>query len=418
MKNAFPGQFANKPEKIKALWDDGLIALDANVLLDLYRYSDSTRAALINVLELLKDRVWISNQVAKEYFSNRLKVIGDQAKLYDVAITELVKLKAGFENQKQHPFIGVDALDGFVASFDRVVEELKVNKEIHDGRIYEDDIKSKLGDLFDARVGAGYSVEKLELLVVEGAARYQQKIPPGFKDVSKGGDATSLAERCAPYGDYIGWLQLMEKSKESGEGVIYVTGDNKEDWWLRQSGKTVGPLPELIEEFIGVTGNDFYMYQPDRFLEFANSFLNQEASPEAVEEIRETRLDDFVTIAKGQISESFVVQSDGSRGLGLIYTHEGISHALSEPILNGEMGVDGCKAYISNLNFRMDIAKSGVERKFRELDMMKLGVDLGRNTTEREIFDEIRELEKTVKKISNMIAVANDYLSGLAPGGV
>ena len=94
MRNSFPGQFANDPERLQELWGVALIALDANVLLNLYRYSDSTRAALINVLELLKDRVWITNQVAKEYFSNRLKVIGDHAKLYDGSIAELEKLRS------------------------------------------------------------------------------------------------------------------------------------------------------------------------------------------------------------------------------------------------------------------------------------------------------------------------------------
>ncbi|WP_417693758.1 PIN-like domain-containing protein [Pseudomonas sp.] len=417
MKNSFPGQFSNKPDKIKALWENGLIALDANVLLDLYRYSDSTRAALINVLELLKERIWISNQVAKEYFSNRLKVIGDQAKLYDSAISELGKLKAGFENQKQHPFIGVEALDGFVASFDKVVDELKINKEIHDGRIYEDDIKNKLGDIFDGRVGAGYEVGKLEEIVVEGAVRFQNKVPPGFKDAAKGGDGVSLSDRCAPYGDYIGWLQLMEKSKESGLGVIYVTGDNKEDWWLKQSGKTIGPLPELVEEFVGVTDNLFYMYQPDRFLEYANGFLQQEASPDAVEEIRDTRVEEVIYFPKKHLGTGHGTKQDGIRGVDVMFPVDSLPHYTFDSLFDSGLGVEGCKAYISNLNFRMDIVKSGLDRRFRELDMIKMGVDIGRETTDIEIYKEMMDLEKAVGKFKSMIVVANHYLATLGSDG-
>ena len=415
MKNSFPGQFSNKPDKIKELWDNGIIALDANVILDLYRYSDSTRAALLNVLELLKERVWISHQVAKEYFSNRLKVIGDQAKLYDSAISELGKLKAGFENQKQHPFIGVEALQGFVESFDRVVEELKVNKGMHDGRIYEDDIKDKLGELFEGRVGTGYEAERLESLILAGAVRYQHKVPPGFKDASKGSEDGSLSDRCAPYGDYIGWVQLMEKSKASGVGVIYVTGDNKEDWWLKQSGKTVGPLPALVEEFISETNNSFYMYQPDRFLEFANSFLHQEASPEAVEEIRETRSEDLISLSKTKGLANNVLRQDGDSDLDDIFAGDGISdYFLEQPFKSG-LSVEGCKAYISNLSFRMDLAKSALDRRVRELDMMRMGVDHGRKVTDVEIYEEMKALQRVVNKFQDKISVVNSYLAVISP---
>ncbi|MBF6033081.1 DUF4935 domain-containing protein [Pseudomonas sp. P155] len=413
MRSLFPGQFANEPEKLKGLWEGGIIALDANVLLDLYRYSDSTRAALINVLELLKDRIWVSNQVAKEYFSNRLKLIGDQAKLYDGAIADLVKLKSGFENQKQHPFIGAQALEGFVDSFCKVVDELKVNKEIHDRRIYEDDIKDKLADLFEGRVGEGYEVERLEDIVTEGIARYQQKIPPGFKDAAKGGDGVTLSDRCAPYGDYIGWLQLIEKSKEEGVGVIYVTGDVKEDWWLKQSGKTVGPLPELIEEFILKTSNSFYMYQPDRFLEYANGFLHQEASPEAVEEIRETRLEETIS---NSVAESFVNKSINrtiSRALNNLYRGDDAGGVPEEPSFYHGLTESECKAYIANLSFRRDLAKSSLDRRYRDLDLINLGGDVGRDVSEADVFEEVRSIEQNIKVLNSRLAIANNYLAAL-----
>ncbi|SPO61536.1 protein of unknown function [Pseudomonas inefficax] len=101
-----------------------------------------------------------------------------------------------------------------------------------------------------------------------------------------------MEDRLLPYGDYIGWLQLLEKSRTDGLDVIYVTGDNKEDWWLRLNGKTLGPLPALVEEFISVTSQRFYMYLPDRFLERAGEFLDQKVSAQAMEEVREARRDD------------------------------------------------------------------------------------------------------------------------------
>ena len=411
MRNSFPGQFANDPERLQELWGVALIALDANVLLNLYRYSDSTRAALINVLELLKDRVWITNQVAKEYFSNRLKVIGDQAKLYDGSIAELEKLRSGFENQKQHPFIGSETLAGFVESFDRVVDELKVNKEIHDRRIYEDDIKDKLGDLFEGRVGAGYEVARLEEIIIEGTSRYKQKTPPGFKDSSKGGDGVSLSDRCAPSGDYIGWLQLMDKSKDQEIGVIYVTGDVKEDWWLKQSGKTIGPLPELIEEFMSVTSNSFYMYQPDRFLEYANSFLHQEASPDAVQEIREVRLEEDVSNSVTENLVDTVIKKKVARAMGSMYRGDDIGVAIDPSSDVEALGQGEYKAYISNLAFRRDLAKSNLDRRMRELDMINLGVNPGRDVSQDDIFEEMREIEQNIKSLNHRLTIARNALA-------
>ena len=411
MRNSFPGQVANDPERLQELWGVALIALDANVLLNLYRYSDSTRAALINVLELLKDRVWITNQVAKEYFSNRLKVIGDQAKLYDGSIAELEKLRSGFENQKQHPFIGSETLAGFVESFDKVVDELKLNKEIHDRRIYEDDIKDKLGDLFEGRVGASYEVARLEEIIIEGASRYKQKIPPGFKDSSKGGDGVSLSDRCAPYGDYIGWLQLMDKSKDQEIGIIYVTGDVKEDWWLKQSGKTIGPLPELIEEFMSVTSNSFYMYQPDRFLEYANSFLHQEASPDAVQEIREVRLEEDVSNSVTENLVDTVIKKKVARAMGGMYRGDDIGVAIDPSSDVEALGQSEYKAYVSNLTFRRDLAKSNLDRRMRELDMINLGVHSGRNVSQDDIFEEMRGIEQDIKSLNHRLSIARNALA-------
>ncbi|MFF7108146.1 PIN-like domain-containing protein [Pseudomonas sichuanensis] len=288
MKSSFPGHFASEPSGLKRLWEDSLIVMDANVLLSLYRYSDSTRSEFLEVFKKLNDRLWITHQVGKEYLRNRLKVISDQAKTYDAAIQGLNDLRGNFENPKQHPFVSADVLGNCIKSFELIVGELRSNKERHDAKINDDDIKLRLSEIFDGKVGEPYSDERLEEIIVQGSVRYAEGIPPGFKDASKnvGG---SLEQRLAPFGDYIVWLQILDKAKSDKRSVIFVTGDNKEDWWLKQSGRTVGPLPELVSEFVNFTDQKFYMYLPDRFLEHAADFLKQEVPTQAVEEVRESR---------------------------------------------------------------------------------------------------------------------------------
>ena len=48
-----------------------LVVLDANVFLDLYRYSEQTRRDLFAVMERLGDRLWVPRQVLVEFWRNR-----------------------------------------------------------------------------------------------------------------------------------------------------------------------------------------------------------------------------------------------------------------------------------------------------------------------------------------------------------
>lgn len=294
MKKQFPGYFANGAKDLEQLWGECLFILDANVLLSLYRYSDSTRSDLLSVFTSLADRLWVPHQVAQEYLINRLAVIGDQVKTYDETVKKADVLKKLLENVNQHPFVSSQTLSECNNVFEKIVAELNASKKVHDSRISSDEIKDQLEVLLDERVGEGYSREELEAVLVKGKVRYDEKVPPGFRDAKKGGDSPLFFDRCKPYGDYIVWLQMIAKAKEIDKPVIFVTGDVKEDWWVEANGKTVGPQPQLINEFREQTGRAFYMYTPDKFLERASAFLHREPSKGSVEEIRDVREDEIV----------------------------------------------------------------------------------------------------------------------------
>jgi hypothetical protein len=292
MKNEFPGFFANGVSDIEKLWDECIFVLDANVLLSLYRYSDSTRSELLQVFDALADRLWIPNQVAYEYLNNRLTVIGEQSKIYDDAIKKIEALRKSLENNNQHPFVSKDTLSASIGIFEKLIAELNENKSIHEKRINNDEIKDQLEQLLADKVGKTFTKEKTEEIIAKGKARYEEKIPPGYCDIKKGGNSTLFLDICKPYGDYIVWLQLIDKSKADEKPIIFITGDVKEDWWLLFNGKTIGPQPQLVEEFLSLTEKSFYMYPPDRFLERANMYLQQETSQQAVNEIRDIRFEE------------------------------------------------------------------------------------------------------------------------------
>lgn len=306
MKKTFPGHFASDPADLKHLWEDSLIVLDANVLLSLYRYSDGTKNEFLDVFEKLKARLWLPHQFAKEYLKNRLKVISDQAKSYDAAIQGLEDLRDKFKNPKQHPFVSSEVLEDCNNSFDLIVGELRANKQRHDHKLNDDDIKVSVNRIFEGKVGSPYTETQLVELIDAGALRYANKVPPGFKDANPKSGGVTFEEKLAPYGDYIGWKQVLEKAATDQCNVIFVTGDTKEDWWLEQSGRTIGPHPALIDEFVEITSHKFYMYSPDGFLEHASGYLKQDVSPQAMEEARQVRNEDLSADSVSDYKSSFL----------------------------------------------------------------------------------------------------------------
>ncbi|WP_137822155.1 PIN-like domain-containing protein [Pseudomonas sp. D(2018)] len=374
MRSMFPGYFASESVDFSTLWDECLFVLDANILLNLYRYSDATRSALVDVLEAYGDRLWVPNRAAEEFLNNRLDVIDQQKKKYDSTISDVERLRRELDNSRQHPFVSMEVLSQCYAAFDALVGELSINREVHSERVVDDDIKSLIVKLLDGKVGEPYEKSVLEQILEEGAARYKQKIPPGYSDFKvKSGDAEVFSERCRPFGDLIVWKQIIGKAKAESRAVVLITDDGKEDWWQRFQGKTIGPRPELMEEFAREVGRDFYMYHPDRFLTLANGYLKREASVDAVQEIEEVRSQNLMVDSSVPLDESgwvggnFVRDSRGldeklaelerarrSLWVSLAFMKDNYREATSELNLKGP--VVGSEEYYSQLAERESFA--------------------------------------------------------------
>jgi hypothetical protein len=289
MKDLFPGHFNESEEKLQQLWGSCIFVFDANIILNFYRYSDATRDEFFEFLKKIKNRIWLPHRAAEEYLNNRLSVIYQQECSYDDTVKSINSLKSDLDNARQHPFVSQEAFNEAKKVFKLLCKELSENKQVHTARISNDEIQESISLIFENKVGQPYSEEKLKKMITDGEERYKQKIPPGFKDEAKSGDSEVFTEICRKYGDLIVWNQIIDNSIATKKGVVLVTDDKKEDWWEKFKGKTIGPRPELVKEFKDKTGNNFHMYQADRFLEFARKFLNEQISNEIVKEIREVR---------------------------------------------------------------------------------------------------------------------------------
>jgi hypothetical protein len=65
----------------------------------------------------------------------------------------------------------------------------------------------------------------------------------------------------------------------------------KEDWWLKLDSngeKTIGPRPELIEQIQRETDIQvFYMYNSERFMRYAQEFLNVQLKKDSLGQVRQ-----------------------------------------------------------------------------------------------------------------------------------
>lgn len=282
----FKGYYRAKDDAIRKIWKDGQIVVDANVLLDLYRYSDEARDAFLQLLTNHITRVWLPHQAAEEYFRNRPNVINEQSKSYDTTINNISELHDSFNQKNRHPFLTSELLIEVETLFGRLNEQLEKAKKSHINRLNNDEIQQKITDIFGKKVGSPFTSEILKSLFEEGKARYQSQIPPGYEDAEKCNNEKDLVGQQRRYGDLIMWKQIIAYAKDNETSVILITEDNKKDWWLKEAGRTLSARPELIKEFHDETGQEIQIYRTESFLYNATDYLSENVSPDVIEEIK------------------------------------------------------------------------------------------------------------------------------------
>lgn len=369
MKDLFPGYFYDASEIYAEVWGDGIIVPDANVLLNMYRYSDDTRREFLTVLTELREMLWVPNQVAFEFLKNRLIVINEQAESYGKSLASVSTLLGGFKKSTHHPVVSVEAIANLKLACEAVEKELNDNRQACLDLVSKDSIKLEIGNLFLSKTGAVYSEERLRQLVTDGATRYERKVPPGYKDADKKSDASDHIG-LAPYGDLIIWNQLLDYAREHSKNVIFITGDSKEDWWLRSNGMMITPRPELVEEFKSVTGKNIILYSPERFIEHYNKRSGSEA-----EKVSESAYAEVVEVSsvdrlKNHIEMSPITESMYFKGSKETYDRY---YDINKKRDELRSRLDECNKLQEDLLIKRDyfVSKSNKAREFGELNMDK-----------------------------------------------
>lgn len=281
--------------EVDGLLKSALIAVDTNVLLNLYRYSDQTTDDMLDALEKVADRLFIPNQVMAEFWRNREKVIRELGTETQSTTKSLQKncksTKDAISRWANGLGLGEDETAELWNDIEEFYEDLlgkvtgNYNSTTKSANTNVDEILSRLEKVLDGTVGDPYSPERFKAVAQEGNRRAEEQIPPGYKDYGK----IDSGRQEGAAGDYIVWTQLMAEAGDKGLDLVFVTGDLKEDWWHRGgNGELLGARRELLKEFRDHTDHRLHLMEPTELLRNPQVF-GVESTSKALAEVARTQ---------------------------------------------------------------------------------------------------------------------------------
>jgi PIN like domain len=285
--DGFEGYRTPTAEDYRRVFSEGMVVTDANVLLNLYRYTDQARDDLLSVLERLGDQLWVPHQVLVEFWRNRDAVLrdprdtGKTAQEMSEARDRAVATFRAWANRVSLPAERLTSLAAALTNgFDVVIDGVdgfSDTSAIDSARNTDKDaVLKRLETILDGRVGGRLDDVVYSKAVEEGLRRVDSGEPPGYMDKKK--DDSGAA------GDYLVWEQvLIEAERRSGD-VVFVTGDVKDDWWRKEGGEQRGPRMELVEEMRRRADSRLLMLRPTILLSMARELLAVTVHDESVED--------------------------------------------------------------------------------------------------------------------------------------
>lgn len=246
---------------IPEIKNECIFVLDANVLLLPFttdvKNLDAIKAVYKNLSD--NDKLFLPAQAVREYLDNRAKKLAD--------INEALSKKS---NQSFN-YVGAHPLLGGLDKYQEVLEQEAILKSaIKDYQVkiretleavqawgWNDPVSKMYHEVLLERVLKDDTLD-LAKISEDLKRRNELNIPPGYKDKSKQANAA---------GDLLIWHELLNLAEDKNNHVIFVSGDEKADWW-HQSGKNpLYPRFELVDEFRERTnGKSFHIISLSKLL--------------------------------------------------------------------------------------------------------------------------------------------------------
>ena len=248
-------------KSIKEIYEKADIVLDTNVLLILLNTGSRSLKEVEKIYSKLikEERLYIPAQVAREYAKNKPEKIRNlyhhfsQKKQININ-TSNYPLFEGLDEYKQIEDQEKILLKQFEEYSKRIT---KILAEIKEWGV-NDPVSKMYG-----KVGLGKRIipSNLDLnkLLKDKNKRYLHKLPPGYKDAHK--DDGGI-------GDYIIWSEILTLAEKRKNNLIFVSGEEKSDWWSKSTNSELHVRYELIDEYRRKSdGKSFHIINFSKFLE-------------------------------------------------------------------------------------------------------------------------------------------------------
>lgn len=248
-------------KKIEQIKENALIILDTNVLLLPYKTNSESLIAIKELYnQLITDnKLYVPSHVIREFLKNRPDKISE---IYE-ALNK--KSTASFQYVDNYPVLTN------LEEYSQLIElgkQLRLHIKEYQNKIrgimsimqdwtWDDPVSFVYKELFVNRILDDSHID-LNELEKELSKRNTLSQPPGFKDKSKDLNAS---------GDLIVWLEILKCAQTLDKDVIFVSADEKNDWWHQSGGKSLYPRFELIDEFRRKTnGKSFHIVSLSKLL--------------------------------------------------------------------------------------------------------------------------------------------------------
>jgi len=221
-----------------------LFVLDTNALVLPYTTSsegiDEIRKVYAQLIK--KKRLFFPGQVArqfaktrpeklKELFSKLTRKRNKTLSLYDGKFPLLSGLPEYDELIKQEQEID-KLIKEYKQKVGAIIEHVK-------NWSWDDPVTQVYKSMFKENVVVDIEINEKEV-EKDLKFRYDHKIPPGFEDENKGDKGI---------GDLLIWFTILHLAQTYNKDIVFVSGDEKKDWFYQSENQALYPRFELITEF-------------------------------------------------------------------------------------------------------------------------------------------------------------------------
>ena len=287
--------------------DDCVVVLDTSALLFPYKVNKDSLQEITKTYRYLIDslRLIVPAHAAREFVEQRPKHLTDlYQKLSDYRSTYMLSPKNLDRYSLTQPLPEFTDLEKLETKIEGEVSEMRKEhaaamrgllEKVRSWR-WNDPVSEAYKSLFSSDVIFGPDIDR-DQLVKEAKRRKRYSIPPRYKDVRDAKRDTKQAIRNL-YGDLKIWFTVLEAAKR-GKHLIFVSTDEKPDWYHQSGNAKLYSRFELLEEYKQASnGKAFYAL---RLSELLNLYG---ASREVVEEVEQEEVSTGDSPFKNNLSKA------------------------------------------------------------------------------------------------------------------